>query len=144
MHHAVAMRVVERDRHLGRDTHRVGQRKRSLAHEASAERVAADERHYIIEERRRLAGVVERQNVGVLELGDELDFTQKALCAECHAQLGIEHLDGDVTVVAQVLGEKHRGHAAAADLSFEDVAVRECARESAEWSGQRGSGAGDE
>ncbi len=52
-----------------------------------------------------------------------LDFTQEALGADDRRQLGPQHLDGDLAVVLDVLGQVHGGHAALAELALEAVAV---------------------
>jgi hypothetical protein len=61
----------------------------------------------------------------VLEIGGELDLLEEPLRADDGGQLGVQHLDGDVAVVLEVLGEVHRGHAARAELALEAVAVGE-------------------
>ena len=43
------------------------------------------------------------------------------------AELGAEHLDRDLAVVLEVLGEVDRGHAAPAELALDPVAVRQAA-----------------
>jgi hypothetical protein len=44
--------------------------------------------------------------------------------AEHGGQLGAEHLEGDVAVVLEVVGEGDRGHPARAELPLDRVAVR--------------------
>ena len=50
-----------------------------------------------------------------------LDLAQEALAAEGGRQLRPEHLDGDLAVVLQVVGEVDHGHAAAPELALEAV-----------------------
>jgi hypothetical protein len=59
----------------------------------------------------------------MLEPGGELDLALEPLGPERHGELGVVHLEGDGAVMLEVLGEKDRGHAAAAELPFERVAV---------------------
>ena len=68
-------------------------------------------------------GVVDREDVGVLEPGGELDLALEALGAERGGQLGMEDLERDRPVVLQVVGEIDRGHAPAPELALERVAV---------------------
>ena len=44
------------------------------------------------------------------EAGGDLDLLEKPLGAEGDRHLGMEHLDGNLTVVLQVSGEIHDGH----------------------------------
>ncbi len=60
------------------------------------------------------AGVVDRQDVGMLEAGGGADLAQEALGAEGGAQLGVEDLERDGAVVLEVVGEVDARHAAAA------------------------------
>ena len=75
--------------------------------------LALDEGHDVEQEAVGLARVEQRQDVGMLEIGGDLDLGQEALGADDGGELGAEHLDRDVAVVAQVVGEVDRRHAAA-------------------------------
>ena len=61
----------------------------------------------------------------MLEAGGDSNLPEKALGAECGDQLVAQDLDGDGPVVLEVAGEVDRGHAAAAQLALEAVAVAE-------------------
>ena len=76
------------------------------------------------------AAVEQRQDVGVPEAGRGLDFAEEALGAECGGEFGAEHLDGDLAVVLEVLGEVDGGHAALAELALDAIAVAQGRRES--------------
>ena len=65
----------------------------------------------------------------MLELGGGLDLVDEPLGAEHGGELGLEHLDRDLSVVPQVLGEVDRRHAARAELALDAVAVGEGGRE---------------
>ena len=117
---------MEGARGLGRNAERVVHRKLSLAAEAVAERLALDERHGEPQAAGGLARVVDRQDMRVLEPGGELDLALEPLGAEGGGELGEEDLEGDRAVVPEVLGQVDDGHAAAAELTLERVAVREC------------------
>ena len=52
-----------------------------------------------------------------------LDLREEPLGADDGGELGAEHLDGDLAVVAEVLGEVDGGHAALAQLALDPVAV---------------------
>src|SRR5437870_5200005 len=121
----MAVRVRQRARRLGRDLHRVLERQLLLALQAIAQRLALDVRHDVIEEAGRGAGVVQGQDVGMLQPGGDLDLAQKPLGAERGRDLGVQDLDRHRSAVFQVLRQEHRGHASTAQLPLDRVAVSE-------------------
>ena len=127
--HPVAVRVLERVGRLAGDAERVLERELFLAREPVAEAFAFDEGHGEPELAGRLARVEHREDVRMLEPGGELDLAQEPLGAQRRGELGVQHLERDGAVVPQVVREVDRGHAAAAELALELVAVRECCRE---------------
>ena len=70
-----------------------------------------------------LARVVNRQDVGMLQPGGDLDLEQESLRADGGGELGVEHLEGDRPVVAEIVSQVDRGHAATAQLALEAVAI---------------------
>jgi hypothetical protein len=68
---------------------------------------------------------MQRENVRVLKLGYDLDFVEKALGPYCLGKLRVEYFDGDTTVMPRVLCKVDHGHAAAAELPLDQVAVPE-------------------
>ncbi len=64
----------------------------------------------------------------MLQVGGDLDLGQESLGAEHRGQLRPQHLDRDLAVVLQVLGEIDRGHAALAQLPLDAVAVGQSSR----------------
>ena len=79
-------------------------------------RLALDERHDVVEQAVAAARVEQGEDVGVLEFGGDPDLAEKAIAAEGGGELGQEHLDGDLTIVADVVGEVDDGHAAPTEL----------------------------
>jgi len=75
---------------------------------------------------------VDRQDIDVLQLGLDLDLAQEALRADHCGHFGLEHFDGDLTIVLRVVGEIDGGHAAAPDLTFDPVAGGERGSEAIE------------
>ena len=65
----------------------------------------------------------------VLQPRDKFDLAEKSLGADRSSQLLVEDLDRDLAVVPSVTRHKYCGHAAAADLAFEDVPTAELALE---------------
>src|SRR5438105_1159833 len=121
----VLVRVGERTRDLTRDRQRVFQRQLRFLVEALPQRFSLDVRHDVVQHVGGGAGVVQRQDVGVVQLRGGLDLSQEPVCAERGGDLLAEHLDGDETVMSRIAGQKHHRHAAAAQLPLERVAVRQ-------------------
>ena len=105
--------------------HRLADGKLLFPVEPVAEGLALDERHHVEEVGVGLARVEQRQDVRVLEVGRQLDLGQEPLGTDHGRELGAEHLQGDLAVVTDVLGQVDGGHSAGADLSVEAVAVRQ-------------------
>ncbi len=65
----------------------------------------------------------------MLEIGGYFDLLDEPLGADHRGEFGAQHLDGDLALVLQVLGEIHGRHAAFAEVAFDLVAVGEGGRE---------------
>src|SRR2546430_9001436 len=90
-----------------------------------AQRFSFDVRHDVIQQVAGCAGVVQRQDVGVVEPGGDLDLAQEPFRAESGGYLVAENLDGDGAVVSPVAGQEHDRHPTPAELPLERVAVRQ-------------------
>jgi hypothetical protein len=123
--HALRVGVGQRLRRFAGDPDGLVDGKLLLAVEPGAERLALHERHDVVQEPVGLARVVEAEDVGVLEVGREPDLPEEPVGADRSGQLGPQGLDGDLSAVAQVLGEKDRGHAAFAHQALDLIAVAE-------------------
>ncbi|MBX6331397.1 MAG: hypothetical protein IRY91_06100 [Gemmatimonadaceae bacterium] len=117
------VRVLQRLRGLVHDLQRLVDRERAVALEARAQRLALDERHGEPEPPRGGAGVVDGEDVRVLQPRGEPDLPLEAGGAERLGDLGVEHLERDRAVVLAVAGEIDRGHSPAAELALERVAI---------------------
>jgi hypothetical protein len=78
---------------------------------------ALDERHGVPEETDGLAGVVERQDVRVIEAGCQMDLTEETLRAEHWRHFRTQDLQRHLPPVLQVSGEIDRGHAASPEAA---------------------------
>jgi hypothetical protein len=125
VHHALTVRVVQRPRDLLGDAQRLLDRHPLLAVEEGAQRVAADVRHDVVQERVRLAGVDERDDVRMREPGGHLDLAAEPLRPEHAGQLGLQDLDREIAVVLRIIGQVHGGHAAAAEPRGDAVSIAE-------------------
>jgi hypothetical protein len=99
-------------------------------------RLAVDQRHDIVEDVVGFAGVVNRQDVRVLEAGGELDLPQEPVATHPGRAVGAQHLDRNPPSVPAVGRREDASHASGADLVFEDVAVAESRPEWGERVGQ--------
>src|SRR6185437_10825146 len=116
---------AQRARDLRADLHGVVQGHLLLPLEPLAERFAGDVRHRIVQEAIRLTGVVERQDVRMVELGGNLDFAQEPRGTDRSGDFGTQDLDGDGPAVLLIQREVHDGHAAPAQLPLYAVASGE-------------------
>ena len=122
---AVPVRVVERARDLARDPHRLVDRQLLLAVEPVAERLALDVRHDVVQEAVGGAGIEQREDVRVLQVRRGADLGQESLGADHRGELGPQHLDRDLAVVAKIVGEVDGRHAAGPELPKDAVAFGE-------------------
>jgi len=67
--------------------------------------------------------------MGVVKLGSNLDFAEEAIGRQGGAEVGVEDLDGDLSVVLEVLGQVDRGHTTAAQLAEDSVFFGKCLSE---------------
>ncbi len=106
-----------------------GQRQLPLALEPFPQRAAFHVGHDVEEETAGLAGIVDRKDVVVVQAGGELDLAEEPVGTDGGREVGAEDLQGDLAVVAEVLGQEHDGHPALAELALESVAAGEAGRE---------------
>jgi len=119
------VRRVERLGHIGRDPHGLVHRKLLLTLQPVPQRLALDVGHDVEEEPVRLPRVVQRQDVRVLEVGGGLDLGEEALGAHHGSELGLEHLERDLALVLEVVGQVDGGHSTLAELTLDSVEALE-------------------
>ncbi len=123
MHDTLPVRVAQRVGHVLRDGERVAQREGPLPIEPDAQRLAHHERHHVVQQPVGQAGVVQRENVRVRQVGGDADLVQEPLRPEHRRQVRPHDLDGHVPVVALVRREVHGGHPPAAHHAVDAVAA---------------------
>ena len=121
MHETLPVRVAKRARNLACESNDLGQIQLFLAVQSRSQRVPADIWHHVEQPPRVCTRIEEWEHVRVIQSRDDLDFTEKPVVADGTGQLGFHHLDGDLALVLEVVGEVDRGHAAAADLTDQAV-----------------------
>ena len=94
-----------------------------LAADPVAEALALDEGHGEPQPAGGLARVQHGEDVRVLQPGGEADLALEALRPQRGGQLGVEHLERHRPVVPEVVGEVDDGHAPAAELALDRVAI---------------------
>src|SRR5882762_5730622 len=107
------MRVVERAGDAGGKTDRLLDRELPLSLEPLPQRFAFHVRHHVVDQAAGLAGIEQREDVGVLQMCGYPDLTEEALDPEHSGELGAQHLQGDVAIVLEITREIHGGHAPA-------------------------------
>ncbi|GAA5020952.1 hypothetical protein GCM10025734_75670 [Kitasatospora paranensis] len=119
----VGVRRVQRRGDLGGDPDGLAQRQRPLAVQQGPQVAAADVAHRDEEQAVGLPGLVDRDDVRVVDGGRDLGLAGEPLAEHVVAgQVGGEQLDGDGAAQAQVLGAVDDGHTAPADHFVEAVA----------------------
>ncbi len=121
VHHAVPVRVSERVAYVSQDPHRFTHGQGARVRDAGTQRLARDVRHDVVQQVALGSGGEHRHDVGMLQLGGELDLALESLGAHTSGQLGRQHLHHHATAEAHLLGEEDATHAAAAELAFDAV-----------------------
>ena len=129
MHHAVAMGEGERSGDIGGDLSGAVRVKGALGVHDLGERSTVDELHDDEIGLELLPPVVDRDDVGMVEVRRGLSLAAEPLDEEfVTGVLGEEHLDGHRSVEQEVTGEVHVSHATAGELAVQFVTVVEHCR----------------
>src|SRR5437660_1668672 len=123
----MAVGVAQGGRHLAGNPHGFLDGQLLLAPQPVPQRFTVYEWHHIVEEPLCLAGVVQREDMGMGEARRDFDLAEEALGPEGGRQLGTEHLDRDGAAVLQVLGQIDRRRAAVAQLPVQRVTIGQSA-----------------
>ena len=121
--------IVQRVGHLAHDPECQIHRQGALPVEPIAERFAVDERHHVEQDAGGRAGIMQRQDMRMLQVGGGLDLAQETFRADRGGDLLAQHLDGDLAIVLQIVGQVDGGHATRAELALDAVAVAQGGRE---------------
>ncbi len=120
---ALAVRVAEAISHFPRQSPGFVDRKLTLAVDPIAQGFALHVWHHVIQKAVRFAGVVEREDVRVLEPSGRLDLAQETLGAQRGRQLRAQDFDRHLAAVFEVFGEIDHGHPATTELTIEGIAA---------------------
>jgi hypothetical protein len=129
------MGVVERCRDLARDAQCSIHAHRTPAYEQVTKRSAFDHRRHVEQPTARITGVVQRENVRMVEARNDPDFPKEEFGADHGTQDRPEDLDGDGTMMLEVVREVDSGHPAlpekarlAVGRGLDPIAIGECGR----------------
>ncbi len=125
VHHAPGVGVAQRGGDVAQHPDRLGHRKVAVAQQAGAQRFAVHVRHGEVGQAHRLAGGQEGNDVGMLELGGEVDLAAEPLDAHPGRQLGQQYLDDDPALERRLQRQEDAGHPAAAELALDPVGIAE-------------------
>ena len=123
MDDVVFVRVRERFGHFAGDLECIVDGQLRLTVQPVAEGFAFDVRHHVVQHPARVAGIVDREDVGMLEAGGELDLAQEPLAAEGHRDLGAQRLQRDESLVSRVARQVDQRHPATAQLPIDHVVL---------------------
>jgi len=115
--------VVQGVGEQGDQANNVFDRQLAFALQPRAQGLTLYVRHDVVQEAVSCPAVEQRQQVGMLQIGGDLDLGQEPIGAEHGSELGLENLHRDLAVVFQVLREIHSRHAALPQLPLDAVAV---------------------
>ena len=132
MNHSLPVRVIEGLSQRLRERDGVLHRQLPLSVQQHAERFAGDVGHHIVEQAFRRTGVVQRQDVRMLEMRGEFDLLQEPLGTDDRRDFRADDLDRDLAVMFQVPREVHGGHAASPELPLQAVAIGQAGAETVE------------
>src|SRR5258705_544311 len=94
-----------------------------LPEEPLAEALPVHERHHGVEEASGLAGIDEREDVRMLELGGDADLAEEALAGDGRHHARTHHLDGDLAAQLAIACLEDRRHPAPPRLALHDIAI---------------------
>ncbi len=126
VHYPLPMGVGQRLSNVPSDPDRFGYGQLNLPPEPLSERLAADVGHHVEEagragSRRHDAGVIELENMGVVEAGQDPDLAAKPPRVRRGGDFRPEHLERDRPLVPTVLREVYNCGRAPAELALDEI-----------------------
>jgi hypothetical protein len=124
---AMVVRVIKCPRGVARDSKSIVNCELPLSSVAQA--LPFNERHREPELPLGFTRVVHGKDVRMLEAGSQFDLALEAFGTEREGQFRMQDLQGDRTVVPDIMGQKYSGHAATPKLPLDAVAIGKAAPE---------------
>ena len=123
--HLVGVRVAQGGSYLASDGKGLIHRQLLLALELGAQRLTLDVGHDVEQAAAGLTGVVQREDVRMVEPRRDLDLAQEALRTDRRGQFGSQHFDRHEPMMLDVVREVDRRHAAVPQLALDRIATSE-------------------
>ena len=120
------MGALQRVGDLAGELDRLAQGQLFLPVQPGPQRLPFDERHDVVEEAGGLAGVVQGQNIGMLQVGRDPDLPEEPVGADRGRQLRPQNLDRHRPIVPGIERQVHGGHASLADQPLDGIAPVKC------------------
>ena len=127
---AFRMRVAEGIGHFTGNAHGVVDWQLLFACEPIAQRLTIHEWHHVKQEAVYVAGIVQRQDVRMLQAGRGLDLGEKSFGAKRRREIGVQHLERHLAAVPEIAREIHGGHATRANFTLDVVSLGKARAES--------------
>jgi len=129
MDHSVLVGVLESEGRFPGNAERVFERQLPFASQSMSEAFAFHEGHGEPELARSFSGIVDRQDMRVLEPCGEADLSLEPVGSETGCEFRMQDFESDRPVVLEIMREEHRGHPAAPKLTPERVVACQAAFE---------------
>ncbi len=123
VHHVLDVGMSEGIGHFEGDLDRVLHRQLPLPVDPVPQRLTLHKGHDVVEQPVGLPRIVHAEDVRMLETGGEPDLTLEPVGADARGQFGMQHLDGDIPIVLDILGQKNGCHSSPAKLARDGVAI---------------------
>src|SRR5687768_92001 len=123
MNQPLTVGMVQRRRHVPYDVHRLVELELLVALQPVPEGLSRDVRHDEVQDAAGFARVVERDDMRMVQLGRDLDFAQEPLGAKSGCDLGMQHFQGNLPIVLEVVRQEYRCHTTATELALDRVTV---------------------
>ena len=121
--HALPVGRLQSLRYLGADPHCLLQWEPLLSFQECRQALALHPGHHVVGKALDLARVDEGEDIGMLELGDDVDLPQEPLRLQGRRQRGLQDLDGHLPLVSEVPGQVHHRHPTPVQLRFDFIAI---------------------
>ena len=129
MNDAGGVRVSQRIRHFPKNSDGFRNGQGSPTAKPAAERLAINEWHHVERQAIGGAGIKERQNVRVPKMRGRPNLGDEAVSAYDRRQIAVQHFDGDIALVLDVVRKINGRHSPNAELSLETVSGQKSRRE---------------
>ena len=139
VHDTFAVGVRQGIDHIAQNAHCVSDRQLAFPGEPFPQRLALHERHGVVEKIVRGPGGEQRNDMGVLEAGGELDLAVEPIGIDPGSELGRQDLDHDAPAELTLFGDEDATHPRTPELSLEVVDVAERGLQALAEIGQRDS-----